>query len=113
MLRSFCHYLRGKTDDTVPQDALSTSLVSKVLSLKKFFKHLGLILRSIFPRFLCMSTFLLLFLLVDVVGLEFIVYQVGLLGGKFYKALTDKNLTDFKHITILAIGEYETNPNSP
>jgi len=104
MLRLFCHYLRGRNEEEQVFPTKTNSLVGKVLALKKFLRHLGLITKLIFPRFFCASTFLLAFLLADVVGLEFIVYQVGLLGGKFYKSLTDKNLIDFKNLAFLAIG---------
>jgi len=106
MLRLFCHYLRGRNEEEQASRTKThaKSLVGKVLVLKKFLRHLGLITKLIFPRFFCASTFLLAFLLADVVGLEFIVYQVGLLGGKFYKSLTDKNLSDFKNLAFLAIG---------
>lgn len=101
MLRLFCNYLRGKSTES----SYSTdSVYEKVLSLKKFFKYIGLFLRLIFPKFLCASTFLALFLLIDVVVLEVVIYQVGLLGGKFYKSLTNKDLDDFRNLAFLAIG---------
>ena len=102
MLRSFCNYLRGQKSDITNSNA--SSVTEKVLSLSKIFKHFGSIVRLIFPKFLCASTFLIIFLLIDVVALEVVVYQVGLLGGKFYKALTNKNLGDFKELAVLAIG---------
>lgn len=103
MLRSFCNYLRGQNSDISNSNA--ASVAEKVLSFRKIFKYSGLIVRLILPRFLCASTFLIIFLLVDVVALEVVVYQVGLLGGKFYKALSDKNLDDFKQLAFLAIGK--------
>lgn len=102
MLRSFCNYLRGQNSDISNSNA--SSVAEKVLSFRKILKYFGLIVRLIFPKFLCASTFLIFFLLIDVVALEVVVYQVGLLGGKFYKALTDKNLDDFKQLAFLAIG---------
>ncbi len=105
MLRSFCNYLRGiNYDDSATSTQNSYSFVEKILKLKKFFRHFGLIIKIIFPRFFCTSTFLLVFLLIDVVGLEFVVYNVGLIGGKFYKSLTDKNFDDFIRLAFVAIG---------
>lgn len=105
MLRLFCNYVRGINDKaSVDEKPSHSSISEKLRSLRKFFVHIGLIFRLIFPRLCSASTALLFFLIVDVVGLEFIVYQVGLLGGKFYKALTDKDLNDFKNIAFLAIG---------
>jgi ABC-type uncharacterized transport system fused permease/ATPase subunit len=38
-----------------------------------------------------------------VVSLELIVYQVGLLSGKYYKVLAQKNLSEFGGLVILSI----------
>jgi ABC-type uncharacterized transport system fused permease/ATPase subunit len=70
---------------------------------KKFLRHIASILTIIFPRLFCLSTFLFVFLLVIVVALELIVYQVGLLSGKYYKVLANKNLSEFTSLTILSI----------
>lgn len=93
----FCYYLRG-------HDEKDKNILIK-LSYKVFlFKHFPIILRLFFPALFSVCTLVFILLLADVIGTEFIVYQVGLLGGKFYKSLSKRDLDSFKDIAFLAIG---------
>ncbi len=65
-MQNFCNYLRGNQDQTQTQIKLS----KKALSFRKFLKHLNLILKHLFPKLLCASSFLLICLLIDVIALE-------------------------------------------
>jgi ATP-binding cassette, subfamily D (ALD), member 4 len=90
MFLNICTYIRGKEED---------NNYNKI----SIFKSFPLIFRLFFPLFLSVPTLVFGLLLIDVVALEFVVYQVGLLGGKFYKSLTDKNLDNFKDLAIISI----------
>jgi len=91
MFLNICNYIRGREEDNNNYKQIS------------IFKNVPLIFRLFFPAFVSVSTLVFCLLLVDVVALEFVVYFVGLLGGKFYKSLTDKNLDDFKDLAIISI----------
>ena len=96
---TFCSYLRGFEE-------LESSLFNRrsSSSYKLFFlAHIPRILSLFFPSFFAAATLVFFLLLVDVVALEFVVYRVGLLGGKFYKALTEKSIDSFKYLAIVAI----------
>ena len=76
----------------------------------RFWKNIGLYrtyLKTIwiffFPKLLTTSTFLFFILLASLFVTEVIVYQVGLLGGKFYKVLTSKDLPGFRGLAFIAI----------
>ena len=99
----FCNYLRGQEELVQQSHASNVSLSEKLSKFRQFFKHLGLILKCLFPSFLSASTLLIVLLLIDVIALEFMVYQVGLLGGKFYETLTDNNLNAFLKLAAVSI----------
>ena len=101
---TFCNYLRGvelKKSDA----SLNEPLITKKLSnFPNFFKYFFRLVKILFPHIKCVASLLFLVLLVDVVALEYVVYQVGLLGGKYFKALSEKNLADFRDLAIFSIG---------
>lgn len=69
----------------------------------KFFSHITKLLIIIFPKIICLSTFLFIFLLIVVISLELLIYQVGLLSGKFYASLSSKDLLKFRDLAILSV----------
>jgi ATP-binding cassette subfamily D (ALD) protein 4 len=90
--------------DVIRKDNQS-SLSEKLFRLnKKFFNYASKLIAIMFPKFLCLSTLLFITLLINLVSLELIIYQVGLLSGKFYKILSDKNLYGFRDLAIISIG---------
>ena len=103
LMLQFCNYLRGQEELVQQSHASNVSLSEKLRKFRQFFKHLGLILKCLFPSFWSASTLLIALLLIDVIALEFLVYQVGLLGGKFYQTLTDNNLNAFVRLAAVSI----------
>lgn len=95
---TFCSYLRGFEEN-------ETNFTHKrSASYKNFiFYQIPRILALFFPGWITAASIVFVFLLVDVVALEFLVYQVGLLGGQFYKSLTQKSLDSFKQLAFYAI----------
>ena len=101
MFSIFCNYLRG-----VEQTSIRTNrpFKEKLKLFFKFFKRLSIIIKLLFPKFKCVSVLLLFILLVDVVALEYVVYQVGLLSGKYFKILSNKDLGGFRDLALFSIG---------
>jgi ABC-type uncharacterized transport system fused permease/ATPase subunit len=100
----FCNYLRGIKD--LPTNSSNQDRKSIKHNLKFFFKFLSdlkKLLKLLFPNFVAVSTFIFVLLLIDLIALEFIVYQVGLLSGKFFKVLTSRDVSGFTSLAILAI----------
>ena len=102
-MMTFCNYLRGVESKSL-EPRSSKSIVEKLLNFSLFFRHFFKLLKILFPKFKCVSTLLFFVLLVDVVALEYVVYQVGLLSGKYFKALSNKNVGDFRDLAFFSIG---------
>jgi ABC-type uncharacterized transport system fused permease/ATPase subunit len=102
-MMKFCNYLRGVESKNL-EPRSNKSLVEKLLNFSLFFRHFFKLLKILFPKFKCVSTLLFLVLLVDVVALEYVVYQVGLLSGKYFKALSNKNIGDFRDLAFFSVG---------
>jgi ABC-type uncharacterized transport system fused permease/ATPase subunit len=100
---TFCNYLRGVESQNL-EPTPNKSLAEKLLRFSLFFRHFSKILKIIFPNFKCVATLLFLILLFDVVTLEYVVYQVGLLSGKYFKTLSEKNLSAFRDLAFFSIG---------
>ena len=89
--------------DVIRKDTQS-KLSEKLFRINiKFVKHAWELLKIMFPKFLCLSTFLFVFLLIVVTSLELLVYQVGLLSGKFYESLSTRNFPKFRDLAILSV----------
>lgn len=101
-MKKVFNYLRG---DEYPDTSQlgQKSLGHLFESFKQFLKYLSTILKFLFPKFLCASTFLFLGLLIDVVALEFVVYRVGLFSGKYFKVLSGKDLDAFWPLALTSI----------
>ena len=104
MLR-FCNYLRGVDDEQDAQLNASSQPVSVEKSkwFKMFLKYFFKLFKLLFPKFACSSTILFVLLLASVIAIEFVIYQVGLLGGKFYKTLSNRDLENFKRLAVFSI----------
>ena len=97
----FYDHLRGV--EVIRKDTQS-KLSEKLFRLnKKFLKHTFKLLSIMFPKFFSLATALFVFLLIIVVSLELLVYQVGLLSGKFYFALSNKDFEKFRDLAILSV----------
>lgn len=97
----FLDFLRGV--EILRKDSQS-SISEKLFTLnRKFFSYFFRILSIIFPKFLCASTALFVFLLIAVVSLEVIIYNVGLLPGQYYKVLYNKDLNTFRGLVIKSL----------
>ncbi|CAF0708958.1 unnamed protein product [Brachionus calyciflorus] len=103
VMNAIFNYIRGD-EYPEPIGSRNTNKISHMLdSFKKFLKYLNKILKYLFPSFKSASTFLFLFLLIDVVLLEFIVYRVGLFSGRFYKVLSNRDLDSFWPLALTSI----------
>jgi len=100
MLR-FCNYLRGVDDEQSSQ--LGQESFEKSKWFKMFLKYFFKMFTLLFPKFICSSTILFFILLTSVIAIEFVIYQVGLLGGKFYKTLSNRDLENFKTLAVFSI----------
>ena len=103
MLLAFKQLFNYLTGSEVDLDEKCTTEKIKAESLKNFLKYLTTICRRLFPAIVSPSTFTFLALLIDVVVLEVVIYQVGLISGKYYKCLSDRDLNAFWSLTINAI----------
>ncbi len=88
---------------SINQNQHSKGLLRKIkgaiaLNLKYFSINVGFM----FP-FFSVATVIFILLLVIMIGTEFVVYQVGMLSGKFLEVLSDKNLSGFRDVAILAV----------
>nr|QUF59460.1 ATP-binding cassette transporter Abcd4 [Brachionus angularis] len=97
------NYLRGDEYKDVNSTIRQETFKQKLESLKIFLKYLCQILKLLFPSFVCASTFLFFILLIDIVALEFVVYRVGLFGGKYYKILSNKDYDSFWPLAATSI----------
>lgn len=102
--KRFCIYLRGadteeSSDYKQIRDGHAGSR-SPSFSLKRCLKAL----RLFFPSPVSMSTCLFLLLVITTVGVEFVVYKVGLLSGQYYSVLQNKNLPGFRDLSLLSVG---------
>jgi ATP-binding cassette, subfamily D (ALD), member 4 len=104
-MNAFCNYLRGVNDAKQDQAGLGTTPIDhKLRTFKRFLKHFTSLFKYFFPRFMSVSTFFFVILLINVVVLEFVIYQVGSLSGKFYKTLSSKDLDGFVRTAVIAVG---------
>nr|UOU03347.1 ATP-binding cassette subfamily D4 [Brachionus rubens] len=96
------NYIRG---DEYPNHPTSRNhkISHLYVSFKLFLNYLSKIFKHLFPSFLSASTFLFIFLLVDVVLLELIVYRVGLFGGRYFKVLSGRDLDAFWPLAFTSI----------
>lgn len=103
-MNNIFNYIRG---DEYPNQTRVTSHRHKfshlIESLKLFLKYLAKIIKHLFPSFLSASSILFLILLTDVVLLEFVVYRVGLFSGRYYKVLSNRDLTAFWPLAATSI----------
>ena len=100
----FCNYLRGiKDQSNNTSNQNKKSIVHNLKLFFKFFSDLKKLFKLLFPTFVGVSTAIFVLLLIDLIALEFVVYQVGLLSGKFFKVLTGKDVSGFTSLAILAI----------
>jgi ABC-type uncharacterized transport system fused permease/ATPase subunit len=107
MFAVFCNYLRGVQDlpiNSATNRHTSKSIKQNLKQFVKFLADLAKLFKLLFPKLWGVSTFLFILLLVDLVALEFVVYQVGLLSGKFFKVLTNKDLAGFSTLALYSIG---------
>lgn len=95
-------YLRGDEYTENPNGNVPKNK-NLIESLKLFLKYLGKILKLLFPKFACAATLLFIILLIDVVALEFVVYQVGLFSGRYFKVLSSKDLDAFWPLALTSI----------
>lgn len=103
VMNAIFNYIRGD-EYPEPIGSRNTNKISHMLdSFKKFLKYLKKILKYLFPSFKSASTFLFLFLLIDVILLEFIVYRVGLFSGRFYKVLSNRDIDSFWSLALTSI----------
>ena len=98
---SFCNYLRGVKDLPISNSNQKTSILEKIKLFFKFLSDLIKLAKLLFPKFVNVSTFLFLLLLANLIGVEFVVYQVGLLSGKFLTVLTKKDAPGFTSLAFL------------
>jgi ATP-binding cassette, subfamily D (ALD), member 4 len=73
------------------------------LSEFKSSKRFLIILNHLFPSFLSFTTFLFFILIVTTTSLEFVIYQVGLLGSKYIKVLLNNDSSAFTFLVLLSI----------
>jgi ATP-binding cassette, subfamily D (ALD), member 4 len=104
---AFCNYLRGvelkrsnDEEENDPKVAKTTTNIDLIEIIKKTI----LLLKHLFPRFMSVATLLFVILLIDTIALEFVVYQVGLLGSKYFKVLLNKDSSGFTLLAILSLG---------
>ena len=95
LLLSFSNYVCGNEEET--------NSLAYTKYQASFLKNFRFIFTLMFPKFLTACTLVFVLLLVDVIALEFVVYQVGLLGGQFYKSLSSKDLSKFKNLAIISV----------
>lgn len=103
-MKSIFNYLCGyeyPTQYRVPSHGYKLSHLFG--SFKSFFKYLSKIVKYLFPSLISASSILFLILLIDVVLLEFVVYRVGLFNGRYFKVLSDRDLTTFWPLAITSI----------
>ena len=100
-MKSFLNYLFGKEDSNRTRSQNSWN--EKLKEFTKLLKHLPKIAKIIFPKCLSVSVLLLLLLIVNVVALEFLIYQVGLITGSFTKSLTSRDSTLFTTLAWKAL----------
>jgi ABC-type uncharacterized transport system fused permease/ATPase subunit len=100
----FCNYLRGVKDLPASNSNLNKNSIKHNLKLfLKFLSDLKKLFKLLFPNFIGVSTFIFVLLLIDLIALEFVIYQVGLLSGKFFKVLTGRDVSGFTSLAIFAI----------
>jgi ABC-type uncharacterized transport system fused permease/ATPase subunit len=113
MLKAILNYIRGSEEfkpnseaDPVNQthQRPRKSLLEKINhALRLNLRYANMILGVMFPKFCSVSTLIFIVLLALMIGTEFVVYQVGLLSGKFLEVLSEKNLGGFMNVAVLAI----------
>jgi ATP-binding cassette subfamily D (ALD) protein 4 len=102
MLPAFKNLFNYLTGSEIDVDEKRTKPI-KAEPIKFFLKYLVKICRLLFPSIISPSTLTFLALLIDVVVLEVVIYRVGLISGKYYKCLSDRDLSAFWSLTINAI----------
>ena len=100
-MQSFLNYLFGRVDSNKNQR--SKNLNKKLGACSQLIKHLPKLIKVIFPRFLSIPTLVLVSLLINVFGLEYLVYRVGLITGSFTKSLTSRDSSLFISLTWKAL----------
>lgn len=104
MLKAFFNYLTGHESQKSTENDVERKRSAPMLeSVKLFLKYFTRIWRLLFPKCAAVSTFLFAVLLVNVVVLEVVIYRVGLLGGKFYKCLSNRDVGSFWFLAISSV----------
>ena len=104
-LKVILNYIIGSEEppnqcETTYSKRFRNHLGEKLRLYRKYLKNIWIFF---FPKLLTTSTLISLMLLVSLAVTEVIVYQVGLLSGKFYKVLTGRDLPGFRELAFIAI----------
>lgn len=102
-MRRLCIYLRGAESEESKSDYREMA-DSRPRSARSSLKRCLKAIKIFFPSLLSVSSCLFLLLVITTVGVEFVVYKVGLLSGQYYSVLQNKNLPGFRDLALMSIG---------
>jgi ATP-binding cassette subfamily D (ALD) protein 4 len=101
MMKEIFNYLTG-SEDASPRPRRENS-ANPFKSVKLFLKYFARLFRLLFPRLATPATLIFMMLLVDVVVLEVVIYRVGLLSGKYFRMLSNKDVASFWFLAVSSI----------
>jgi ABC-type uncharacterized transport system fused permease/ATPase subunit len=104
-MSGFWNYVRGSEENIISNAQTNNQkLFTKVIeSLRKNSTYFRLVLKFLIPKLASLATLLFLIILLNAVVLQLLIYRVGLLSGKFYKCLTNRDAATFTNVAFEAI----------